>query len=90
MKWVILSFVLSAASIRHNPFIGFVHVLGRKNTFRPVVPFFFSNRRIHTTMASANGWSLHTPVMDLHHQVCNHARHTKKSAPKNLSERFYL
>jgi hypothetical protein len=31
----------------------------------------------------ANGWSLHTPIVDLHHRVNNHARHTGKMRPSS-------
>jgi hypothetical protein len=33
----------------------------------------------------ANGWLLPTPIVDLHHQVNCHARHTKKSRPNGAA-----
>ncbi|MBS1589040.1 MAG: hypothetical protein JST52_05450 [Bacteroidetes bacterium] len=30
-----------------------------------------------TPLPSANGWRLQSPIVDLHHQVNYHARHTK-------------
>jgi hypothetical protein len=32
-----------------------------------------------------NGWRLHTPIVDFHHQVINHARRTNKK-PLSLAE----
>jgi hypothetical protein len=40
--------------------------------------FRFTSRM--TPLLSANGWTLSSPVVDFHHQVINHARHTMKGA----------
>lgn len=34
-----------------------------------------------TPLLSANGWRLHSPIVDFHHLVCYHAWHTKKGNP---------
>ncbi|KAF5043458.1 hypothetical protein DSECCO2_502000 [anaerobic digester metagenome] len=37
-------------------------------------------RLAEDTLPSANGWRLQTPIVDFHHQVNYHARHTIKNA----------
>lgn len=37
-----------------------------------------------TPLPLANGWRLQTPIVELHHQACCHARHTTKKNDKDV------